>query len=180
MSRLKINTGVYDLQGRPLDLAALLRAQGWIDQEVLLGAKERLRVRLVALKVPEAEANRRRRVARANHHFKASQKHLFLLGWNLFVTNLKRRECPAKAGAEVYRLRWRVEVHFKAWKQYFHLEDMPAGSALQVQVLLYARLLFISLFEVFYLAWWECRLQAQARSPVSLLKLAEEIGRAHV
>lgn len=175
LSRLKLNAQVFDLEGQPLDLAKVLRHQERLDQEVLLGAKEKLRVRLVALPVPEVEANRRRRLARQNRRFHPSKKHLFLLGWNLYITNVSARVWSAKTVGLVYGLRWRVEVTFKAWKQHFHCEDIPAGSRTQVEVLLYARLLLISLFEVNYLAWWDYRLQRQPRPPMSLLKLAEAI-----
>jgi hypothetical protein len=73
---------------------------------------------------------------------------------------------------QVYGLRFRIETTFRAWKQHFKMEDVPAGSRTQVEVLLYARLLFIALFEVHYLAGWDQRIQAQPRPPISHLKLA--------
>ena len=97
---------VYDLTGKPLDLARELKAQGRFDREVLLGAN---RVRVVALPAPEAVANERRRKARANHdgRLNPSREHLCLMGWNIFLTNLPRAVWPAKALAPLYRLRWR-------------------------------------------------------------------------
>jgi hypothetical protein len=172
LSRWKIDACLFNLTGQPLGLVGALRHQGWLDQEVLLGAKEQLKVRLVALPVPEAEANRRRRLAKQNRRYRPSAKHLFLLSWNLYVTNVGREVWSAKVVGQVYKLRWRVETIFKAWKSHFELEHVPAGSPEQVQVLLYARLLFIGLFEVYYLAWWDYRLQWQPKPPISLLKLA--------
>ena len=58
----------------------------------------------------------------------------------------------------------RIETTFRAWKQHFKMEDVPAGSRAQVEVLLYARLLFITLFEVHYLAGWDYHLHQQSRS----------------
>jgi hypothetical protein len=64
-----------------------------------------------------------------------------------------------------------IETIFKAWKSHFHLEDMPAGSRAQVETLLYARLLLITLFEVRFLARWDYQYQDRA-APLSLLKVA--------
>jgi Transposase DDE domain len=172
LSRLKINAGLFDLAGRPLDLVRLLRGRVTLDREVLLGSRERLRVRLVALKVSEAEANRRRRLARRNHGYQPTQKYRFLLGWNIYVTNVDAHTWSTREVGRVYGLRYRIETTFRAWKQHFKIEDVPAGSPAQVEVLLYARLLFITLFEVHYLAGWDYRIQKQARPPISHLKLA--------
>lgn len=173
LSRFKIGTGVCEPAGRPLDLARTLRHRTRpLDRAVLLGQKEQLPVRLVAVRVPEAVANQRRRVARANRHYRPTKKHLILLGWALFVTNVGRELWPTQLVARIYGLRWRVETIFKAWKSHFHLEDVPAGSRAEVEVLLYARLLWISLFEVCFLARWDYQIQKEPAPGLSLLKLA--------
>lgn len=172
LSRLKTDVCLFDSPEHRLDLVKLLHGQQSWDQALLLGAREKLPMRLVALKVSEAEANRRRREARKNRRCHPSKKHLFLLGWDLFVTTVKASVWSPKVVGQIYGLRWRIETTFKAWKQHFHMEDVPAGSPTQAEVLLYARLLFISLFEIHYLAWWDFRVQRQGRCPISLLKLA--------
>src|SRR5262249_5689651 len=98
LSRYRHGVSLYDVQtGQPLDLAVRLRpGQGW-DGEVLMGC-QKLRVRLVAQPVPEAVANERRRKARSNRdrRLNPSAQRLFLLGWNLFVTNVPRSVWPAR------------------------------------------------------------------------------------
>jgi hypothetical protein len=172
LSRFKHNLQVYEPGGQVLDLGTLLRHRTRsVDQDVLLGAKEQLPVRLVALKVSEEVANLRRCQARHNRHFQPTQKHLALLGWDLLITNLSRQQLPTRLVAKVYGLRFHIETIFKAWKSHFHLEDMPAGSRAEVETLLYARLLLITIFEVRFLARWDYQLQNRA-GPLSLLKLA--------
>jgi hypothetical protein len=173
LSRFKHGLRVLEPGGQPLDLAALLSHRTHsLDKDVLLGAKEQVPSRLVAIKVSEEVANLRRYWARHNrHHPHPSKKHLALLGWDLLITNASQELLPAKFIAKVYGLRFHVETIFKAWKSHFHLEDMPAGSRSQVETLLYARLLLITLFEVCFLARWDYQLQDRA-GPLSLLKVA--------
>jgi Transposase DDE domain len=173
LSRFKHSLRVFEPGGQPLDLAALLSHRTRpLDKDVLAGAKEQVPVRLVALKVSEEVANLRRYRARHNrHHPHPTKKHLALLGWDLLLTNAGPQLLPAKSMARVYGLRFHIETIFKAWKSHFNLEDMPAGSRAQVETLLYARLLLITLFEVRFLARWDYQLQNRA-GPLSVLKVA--------
>jgi hypothetical protein len=117
LSRYRHGVNVYDPQTRqPLDLAQLLSPGQRLDRQVLLG-NEKTAVRLVALPVPEVVANRRRRQAQTNRDRRShpSAKHLFLMAWNLFVTHVPRTIWPAKALPPIHRLRWRMEIIFKAW-----------------------------------------------------------------
>ena len=128
-------------------------------------------MRLIALRVSEEVANLRRHQARRNHHFRASKKHLRLLSWDLLITNVSPERLPARAVAKVYGLRFHIETIFKAWKSHFNLEDVPAGSRAQVETLLYARLLLITIFEVCFFGRWDYENQDRCR-PLSLLKTA--------
>jgi len=67
LSRLKYGIVIYDADGEtPFDLLAALQKYGRLDRDVCIGAKEKLRARLVAIPVPEAVAAERRRKAKAN------------------------------------------------------------------------------------------------------------------
>ena len=172
LSRFKHNLAVYEPGGQPLDLAALLSHRTRpLDKDVLVGAKEQLPSRLVAVKVAEEVANLRRHRARNNRHFHPTKKHLLLLGWDILITNASRYQLPTKLVAKVYGLRFHIETIFKAWKSHFYLEDMPAGSRAEVETLLYARLLLITIFEVRFFARWDYQIQDRA-GPLSVLKVA--------
>ncbi|MBE0544218.1 MAG: transposase [Verrucomicrobia bacterium] len=43
------------------------------------------------------------------------------MGWTIVLTNVPRAVWPAKALAPLYRLRWRSEMIFKAWKSHLGL-----------------------------------------------------------
>jgi len=174
LSRFKHGVGVYDLQGQPLDLAWILKTQARLDREVFLGA-ERVRVRLVALPVPEAVANERRRKALndKDQRHRPSREHLFLMGWNIFVTNVNSTLWPSKVFVPLYRLRWRIEMIFKAWKSHLGLRQFNARSASLVRLSVMTKLLFCILIYRFCNA---LELLGNGQEHVSLLRLARIMG----
>ena len=176
LSRYRHDTRVLDPRtGKPLNLAHLLRTQGSLDRQVWLGDKHRLSFRLVAVPVPDALANERRRRAQANRdkRLNPSPQHLFLLGWNIFVTNVDRNTWPPKAIQPIYRLRWRIEMIFKAWKSHLGLRELNCRTADLLRLSLMTKLLFC------VLVCQVCNqlelLQTEGRH-VSLLRLARVIA----
>jgi hypothetical protein len=148
LSRLQHGTNVYQVDTQPLDLVAHLRVQpsGVLDQMILLGATTRLLCRLLAIRVPEEVANRRRQQARtkARDHGRAapSAAYLELLGWSLFVTNAPATELTWKAVVVLYRARWQIELLFKLWKSHNGLGRVRVGTkALPPLAVFYAKLL---------------------------------------
>lgn len=173
LSRLRLDMTLWEADSHvPLDLLARLKREGRLDLDVRLGAQTQEVVRLVAVPLSEAAANERRRKARANRdrRLNPSAKRLALLGWNILVTNVSREVWTAETVCRVYGLRWRIETVFKSWKSHLYLEALPRASATQVQVLLYARLLVITLLWV-WLIPPPCVVGTER--PLSLLKLAE-------
>lgn len=169
LSRLRYGTTLFDpLTGQPWDLLRWLRAEGRCDTRVWLGTREKMPVRLVAVPVPATVAAERRRKARANRDRRRcpSPEYLELLGWDIFITNVSAEVWPAATIAAIYGVRWRIEIWFKAWKSHFRLGELTAGSAEQIQLLIYGRLIWISLFQT-------CLLRPLAQpGGLSLLKLA--------
>ena len=174
LSRFKHGVGVYDLNGKPLDLVRELKTHSRFDREVLLG-EQRVRARLVALPAPEAVANERRRKARANRdrRFNPSRQHLCLMGWNIFLTNVSREIWPAQALVSLYRLRWRIEIIFKAWKSHLGLRQFNARSASLLRLSVMTKLLFCASVYRFCQA---LELLGDGRQHVSLLRLARIIS----
>ncbi len=156
---------------RPIQLARLLKKQGFFDAWIHLGAKERLPVRLVAVAVPDAVANERRRKLRQNRDAKLnpSKDHLFLLGWNIFITNVQADVWSAADFHAIYRLRWRIETTFKAFKSHLALADLADQCVEMIRLSVMTRLIFCA---------WVCRachhleLQACPRQHTSLLRVA--------
>lgn len=148
ISRYKHKTAFYcPKTGRPIDLISWLKKYGGFDIEVMAGSDRPVKLRLVALKVDEETANRRRQKAR-----KESKGHnpgkeiLFLMGWSIFVTSLSDQERGIKELMELYGLRWRIENIFKTWKSYFHFSSIHNVGEKQLHVIVTARLIAITMF----------------------------------
>lgn len=175
LSRYRHGVGLYDVRrGQPLDLAAQLRAHRCWDGEVLLG-QEKVRLRLVAQPVPEAVVNQRRRKARNNRdrRLNPSAQHLFLLGWNIFVTNVPPSVWPAKVLQPVYRMRWRIEIIFKAWKSHLGLRQLNCRSANLLRLSVMTKLLFCI---AVYRLCDAMELLGDQQRHLSLLRLARILG----
>src|SRR2546422_4094099 len=161
--------------GQELNLPAELRRQGYFDRQVLLGS-QKVGVRLVAVPVPEAVANERRRKAKQNRDQRChpNAQRLFLLGWNLLITNVPRSIWPAKVVAAIYRMRWRIEMIFKAWKSHLGLRHFRCRSAKVLRLSVMTKLLFC------VLVYRSCQslelLCGRADHHVSLQRLARIMG----
>ena len=177
LTRHRHGVGFYDAEsGQPLDLPQWLKAQQTLDGQVLVGP-ERVPVRLVALPVPEEVANLRRHRAKASaqrrHRSPPGREHLFLMGWNLFLTNVPASTWPPKVLVAVYRLRWRIEIIFKTWKSHLGLRQLNCRTPTLLQLSVLTKLLFCATVCQFCEALELCCVNGQH---VSLLRLAHILG----
>lgn len=148
LSRFYFRTALFDLAGQPIDLLRLLRRQGKVDQGVLLGRREKMPVRLVALPTPPHLANERRRKARAHlqNRCQLSKAYLALQNWTIFVTNVPAEVLSTQQVLGLYGQRWQIEIVFKGWKSHFHLEAVSSTTTAELlEVAIYGKLLFITL-----------------------------------
>ena len=153
LSRLNHQTTLREVIGgrqQALDLARALAQETHpvIEKAVVLGAYERIPTRLIAVRMPEAIVNERRRQAHAaakKQGYTPSQAHLALLAWNLFITNVPTTVWPPKTVALAYSLRWQVELVFRAWKSGLHLATVTTTTKQSTLCYLYGRMLLILL-----------------------------------
>jgi hypothetical protein len=152
ISRLQTQTSLYDPcdAERALDLEALLStapAQG--DVDVALGRLSQLKVRLIFQKLPASVvAERRRRAKRKARHkgYTCSARHMNLLAWSIFITNVPRDWLQATHIMLLYRLRWQVELIFKLWKSQAQLDQIAHYGPHRFLCQFYARLLALLVF----------------------------------
>ncbi len=145
LSRYRYGTVVLDPRTqRPIPLTKVLKKQGFFDANVLLGVKDRIPVRLVAVAVSDAVANHRRRKLRQNRDLSLNpgKEHFYLLGWNLFLTNVPPQLWPAKQLPVIDRLRWRIETLFKAWKSHLALTDLSDRCLAMIHLSIMTKLIF--------------------------------------
>ena len=158
LSRLNHQTNLYegDTPGlSPLDLVEVLKETPFdvIEKAIFIGEKERVSSRLIAVRLPDAIANERRRVARKKAKEKGytpTSTHLFLLAWNLFITNVPGDIWTPETAAKAYPIRWQIELIFKSWKSHCNLAVMNAKKKETVLFYLYGRILLVLLTYALY------------------------------
>lgn len=175
ITRHRHGTSVYDLESNPIELLKKLRQYRALDIPVLFGQKVRLRARLVATPVPDPVANQRRRklLQQRDRRLNPSKEHLALLGWEIFLTNVSPEILSADAVCSLYGLRWRVEIVFKSWKSHFSFATTTDGTREYLESLLYARLIYITLFQTSWFRELQLRVHASNGKNLSLLKTAQ-------
>lgn len=149
LTRSPANALFFDpLTGQPLDLLRLLDPCRPTDISVLLGTQHRLPVRLLAVPLPQDLANSRRRKARHHRDRRTnhSQSYYALLSWAIFLTNADSSRLPISRVCDLYRLRWRIETLFKAWKSHLRLDALSGVGTRQIHCLLCAQLILALLF----------------------------------
>jgi hypothetical protein len=129
-----------------LDVVKWLRqATGWhVERPVYVFHKEKLALRLLAVRVPPAVAEERRRrvIQDAKKRGRpVSQKKLELCEWNVLVTNAPAEKISISDGWELRRVRWQIELVFRVFKSEGGLETTQARSRQRVLTELYAKLL---------------------------------------
>lgn len=132
-------------------LAQLKEGQTTCLPEVYLG-KEKLKVRLLIEKLPEAVKEKRlfklkRKLANQskNRSWLASEMKMLLVGYNLFITNTTEEQLLAPQVSLYYKLRWQIEILFKVWKSIMEIDKVAKMSIFRFECYLYSRLIAILL-----------------------------------
>jgi hypothetical protein len=146
LSRLQVQTAIYDTTGQPRDLLALLEAQppAPIELAVTLGEAHRQPARLLAVRVPSAVANERRRRLRATARKKGrtvSARRLALAAWTMLVTNVPAERLTVREALVLGRARWQIELLFKLWKSHGRVDESRSLKPWRILCEVYAKLL---------------------------------------
>ena len=149
LSRLQFGTHVFHANGTPLPLLKWLnqQTQPLIDISILLSAGRRLPCRLVAWRVPEEVANRRRQKLRDECQRKRgrwpTEERLAWCDWMILVTNVPTDLLtPAEMGV-LYRARWQIELLFKRWKSQGLLAKLEGSTDTRQMIRFWSRLIAV-------------------------------------
>jgi hypothetical protein len=145
LSRLPARVGIWQGEKVIHVLDWLKQQEGAeIDQVVELTA-QKLKARLIAVRVPESvAAERRERVqenARKRRHSQLKAETIELCDWTIIVTNLSTAALTVNEALCLLRLRWQIELLFKLWKQSLSLDEWRSKQACQIMSEVYAKLL---------------------------------------
>jgi hypothetical protein len=160
LSRLNLSVNVLSTETQKvIDLVKFLKKkerQGitHVDMTVLLSQKYCLPVRLVAIKLTPDQAQKRRRMSKAQRHKNCpiTDKAFYLMSWNLFITNVKEDIWDVPSVYHAYTLRWHIEMIFKCWKSKFNFcaffKNCHGRNPAKPEIIL---LLILTWFVLFYL-----------------------------
>ena len=159
VSRIKKNTLMYVLENgeyKEVSLEELIKPYDQeIDKEIYMeiDSSTMLPVRLAGIKLPENVANEKLRIANKiakNKGKVLSKKEKLQLSWFLVITNVSSENLSIKTVCELYRLRWQIELCFKALKSGLDFDKFSNCGEKYFKCLLYGKLIFITFMMQLY------------------------------
>jgi hypothetical protein len=169
LTQAKATLTLIDHAGHYWDLLSFLRAQTSeeVDVDLFVGKRERLAVRLIAVRVSPEEARRRREGAngRITHPPKGCQApvpgkrkpkeqrqgkrkgkkvsaaRLRLADWTIILTNVPQELLSVQEALVLLRCRWQIELLWKLWKQHGKLDTWRSYKPERILTEIYAKLL---------------------------------------
>ena len=154
LSRLDSGTLVYDSQGKKIsfkDIHRDMQESGIREQEmqVFAGEKARLPVRLIIQTVPDEVYEKRIREktkkSKEQGRGQITDETKIRCRFSLFITNAESSRLPAKCIYSLYRVRWQIELQYKAWKSVFKIDKQQKMKEARYLTTLYVKLLQIIL-----------------------------------
>jgi len=175
LSRYSHKIALFHPTGKRFDLLGSLKKHGALDETLLAGSEERLPVRVVAIPIPEHIAGERRRklLQSKDRRLNPDPTHLALLGWEIFLTNVPQNIWDARTVCRVYGVRWRIEIIFKSWKSHFKIHAFAHPTPTEVELIIYARLIYITLFQCCFFTQLAAFMYNTTGQHLSVLKAAD-------
>jgi hypothetical protein len=175
LSRVPAHTHVQVADGAWQTIAALLTATdaASVDLAVRLTQTHALPVRLLAVRVPDAVAEERRRRLRDTARRKGrtpSAASLTLAAWTVMATNLSAAALSVTEALVLLRLRWQIELLFKLWKQHGQVDALRSLQPWRVVCEVYGRLLAM------IVRHWVLLIHGWAVPDRSLVKMARRLS----
>ncbi|WP_297430621.1 IS4 family transposase [Clostridium sp.] len=192
LSRVKSNATFYidhvSKEGKfeKISILTLLKnsKNGVLDTYVYVGGTKtnRLLCRLVAVKLPEAIANERRRKANETARKKGetiSKLQSEVLGYNMLITNTTEEMISTESICDVYRIRWQIELIFKSWKGINGIDKLGNINSDCLDCVIYGRLTMLvltsNMFAMLYISMYK-----KLNKRISMLKFYKEIKNKNI
>lgn len=151
LNRLPPKAGVFTKAMNPLDWKktdASFRKKSLVSMElnVMIYEKNKIPCRLIMERVSDAEYERRLKKARISaksRNVNISDLYKIKLRYNTFITNVCCAILPVTEVRKTYYLRWQIELVFKTWKSFFHIDKIKKVKKERLECQLIAKLLWI-------------------------------------
>lgn len=175
ISRLRYGVNLYNTNGELINWKQLCRKKGIIDQVVLAGMKQKLKLRIVMIPLPQQTVAEKIRKAKTDRdkRLNHSQDYYLWLRYNVFITNVEDT-FTAEQISEVYKVRWQIEIIFKSWKSGLGLQKLlheECTNLNRVETSIYLMLmLFCLIVQQVYMHYYK-PVYAGFKKYLSLIKL---------
>ena len=154
ISRLGSNTVVYEkvkeklqrLDFKELYAYMVKNKISRLTKKVLIGAQEKIPVRLVIELLPEAVYEQRVRKTLEFHKKKGyitTDNYKTRARFNLFISNVPEEMLPEEVVPQLYRIRWQIELNFKIWKSVMGIDNTREMKQIRWLCLLHFKLILI-------------------------------------
>ena len=149
LSRLQYSTLLLRPDGTPIAFAEWLPKHTgcFKDEPLLVGKGKRLPCRVIAWRLPEKQAARRRRKLRQEYKNtygkEPSADRLAQCDWTILITNIPIEMMSAEEAVILYRARWQIELLFKRWKSLGLVALLQGSTTVRQMVKVWARLLAV-------------------------------------
>jgi hypothetical protein len=134
----------YDLDtGHIIDMYKLVKKEKNLRVKVRVGDPKGPIVTLFADKVSNELANKRRCKLKQSSKSQPSKELLQLLSWSIYFTSIDDEQITSDDICDLYRLRWRIEIIFKAMKSHLNFDKIHNVSENQLKFILIGRMIWL-------------------------------------
>jgi len=141
----KKNGKYLPIDWNSLDRAFKNKGLNQMELNVVLSNKYKLESRMVIVPVPDDVY--KERIRKASKHAKSkgcqlTNKYKIKARYNIFITNVPENRLSLKYIIQIYRLRWQIEIIFKAWKSSLSIHKAKKVKKERFECQLIARIIW--------------------------------------
>lgn len=150
---------ILNEQNQKIDLLSCLEKSDLVfEQNIFLGEKERVPVRLIAFRLSDEIVEKRiAKIKRASQRQgkTPSSEVLKFASWSMYITNISEKMLSTEKVHLVYTVRWQIELFFKLCKSDAGINKVSARSSNRIICEIYAKLICVVqfLYIIFPLRW---------------------------
>ena len=153
LNKMPPQLGVYKQEDQSkkedfVQIAKLMKNKNlpYLDREVLVGYRKYLKCRMVVIRVPdniykqklsEAKKKAKQRGHGVSDEYKARAM------FNVYLTNVAQTKVPPEIVAELYRVRWQIELIFKVWKSLVNVNRLSQMKQERFECQLLGKLIWL-------------------------------------
>lgn len=152
ISRIKTNTIIYTLEKgvyKVLDFEKELKRDiNSLDKKFFLklSSEDMYEIRLTGVRLPQKVSDEKKRKAyknAKNNGRQLSREEIIMLDWFLVITNVPQDCLGIETICELYRLRWQIELQFKALKSSMDFDKFSKAGKYYFKCLFYGKLIML-------------------------------------